>query len=65
MEERKAKTHKGRKILEKRKGLINEDPKIILFIRGTKSNDVLNTCMKELVFFIYARFIGIMEWVFC
>jgi len=49
MEERKARTHKGRKILSKRRGVINEDPKNILFIKGNKTNEVVTGCMKELV----------------
>jgi len=52
MEERKAKTHKGRKILEKRRGLINEEPKNTLLIKGNKINDVVVNCMKDLVLFV-------------
>eukprot|EP00826_Nyctotherus_ovalis_P050520 TRINITY_DN6196_c0_g1_i4.p1 TRINITY_DN6196_c0_g1~~TRINITY_DN6196_c0_g1_i4.p1 ORF type:complete len:302 (+),score=73.43 TRINITY_DN6196_c0_g1_i4:131-1036(+) len=48
MEDRKAKTHKGRKILEKRRGLINEEPKNILLLKGNKTNEVVTNCMKEL-----------------
>ena len=49
MEEKKAKTHKGRKILDKRRGQINEDPKGILLIRGNKSNENVTGCIKEMV----------------
>lgn len=49
MEDRKAKTHRGRKILEKRRGLINEEPKNILLVKGNKTNEVVTSCMRELV----------------
>ena len=62
MEGRKAKTHKGRKILEKRKGVINEDPKAMLFIKGSKTSETLTSCMKELVHLIALIVVGKMVW---
>jgi ribosome production factor 2 len=49
MEERKARTHKGRKILDHRKGVVNEGEKAILFMRGNKTNNVVGDCLRELV----------------
>lgn len=44
----KAKTHKGRKILDKRKALIKENPKRSVIMKGRKSSELLNTLLREL-----------------
>ncbi len=49
MDDRKASTHKGRKIIDKRRGMINEEPKSMLVLRGNKTNEGITSCMKELV----------------
>ena len=44
----KAKTHKGRKILEAKAPKIFENPKTSIFIKGNKSSEVINMLLKEL-----------------
>jgi hypothetical protein len=63
MENRKARTHKGRKILEQRRGLINEGPKVKILIRGNKTNENVTGCMKDLVntFLITNRLNGVAQ----
>lgn len=46
--ENKAKTHKGRKILDKRKALIKENPKRSVIMKGRKSSELLNSLLREL-----------------
>lgn len=46
-EERKAKSRKGKKILESREPKLEEGPKRTLFIRGAKSSDELRGLMQE------------------
>lgn len=55
METRKAKTHKGRKVLDRKRGIIKEGPKSILFIRGGKTNEVVTGCIKDLVNTIWQK----------
>ena len=43
-----AKTHKGRKILERRAAKVVENPKRSIIIKGRKGSDTLNTLMREL-----------------
>jgi hypothetical protein len=43
-----AKTHKGRKILEKRAPKILENPKKSIIMKGKKSSEVLNQLLREL-----------------
>jgi hypothetical protein len=44
----KAKTHKGRKLLDKKKPLIKENPKRSVIMKGRKSSEVLNSLLREL-----------------
>ena len=44
----KAKTHKGRKILEKKKALLKENPKRSVIMKGRKSSELLNKLLREL-----------------
>ena len=44
----KAKTHKGRKVIESRAPKITENPKRSLIIKGRKSSETLNVLMREL-----------------
>lgn len=46
--DKKAKTHKGRKLLEKRQPKLVENPKKSFFMKGRKSSDTLNHLMREL-----------------
>ena len=46
--EKKGKTHKGRKILERRAPKILENPKKSIFMKGKKSSEVLNQLLREL-----------------
>ena len=43
-----AKTHKGRKILERRAPRLVENTKKSVFMKGKKSSEVINTLMREL-----------------
>lgn len=45
---KKAKTHKGRKELEKRAPKLVENPKRSILMKGKKSSELLNTLMREL-----------------
>jgi len=45
---RKAKTHKGRKIMESREAKLIEDPKLSIFLKGTKTSQVCMDLMKDL-----------------
>lgn len=45
---KKAKTHKGRKVLEARAPKLIENPKTAIFIKGNKSSNLINQIMKEL-----------------
>lgn len=45
---KKAKTHKGRKILEGKAPKLIENPKTAIFIKGKKSSSVVNQILKEL-----------------
>jgi hypothetical protein len=49
MTDRKAKTHKGRKILEAKLPKVYEDPKNSLFINTSNSNEILRMVMNDLV----------------
>lgn len=49
MEDRKAKTHKGRKYLESKQPKVFEDPKNSLFINTSNSNEILRMVMNDLV----------------
>ncbi len=51
MENRKAKTHKGRKILESKLPKIFEDPKNSLFVNTANSSEILRMVMSDLVIF--------------
>ena len=44
----RAKTHKGRKILERRQAKVFENPKRSIIIKGRKGSETLNTLMREL-----------------
>ena len=44
----KAKTHKGRKLIERRQPKVIENPKKSIIMKGRKSSDTLNVLMKEL-----------------
>jgi hypothetical protein len=44
----KAKTHRGRKVMEYREPKIVENPKSSVMIKGTKSSDLLNNLIKDL-----------------
>ena len=44
----KAKTHKGRKIIEKRAPKVAENPKRCMFMKGRKSSGTINSLMKDL-----------------
>lgn len=44
----KAKTHKGRKILEKKQSLLKENPKRSVIMKGRKSSEILNNLLREL-----------------
>jgi hypothetical protein len=46
---KKAKTHKGRKVLEDRLPKAIEDPKLSLFINTANSNEILRMVMNDLV----------------
>ncbi len=43
---KKAKTHKGRKILEERKGVEVELPKFSISLKGNKSSEVINDILQ-------------------
>jgi ribosome production factor 2 len=45
---RKAKTHKGRKILEAKMPKLVENPKSSVFLKGNKTSEVVNKVLKEL-----------------
>lgn len=45
---KKAKTHKGRKILELRMPKVVENPKKSIVMKGKKSSEILNTLLREL-----------------
>ena len=45
---KKAKSHKGRKLLENREPKIIENPKTAIFVKGNKTSNVINQVMKEL-----------------
>lgn len=44
----KTKTHKGRKILEKKSAKLIENPKRSIILKGKKSSETLNQLMREL-----------------
>ena len=44
----KAKTHKGRKMLERREAKVIENPKKSIIMKGRKGSEVLNTLMREI-----------------
>jgi ribosome production factor 2 len=44
----KAKTHKGRKMLEKKQPLMKENPKRSVIMKGRKSSEILNSLLREL-----------------
>ena len=44
----KAKTHKGRKILQKREPKAAENPKRCMIMKGRKSSKTMNTLLKDL-----------------
>ncbi len=52
MADRKAKTHKGRKIIESKQPKVYEDPKNSLFINTSNSNEILRMVMNDLVIYI-------------
>ncbi|XP_049765781.1 ribosome production factor 2 homolog [Schistocerca serialis cubense] len=45
---KKAKTHRGKKILQSRESKLIEDPKETLFLQGRKTSQTVLTCMKDL-----------------
>lgn len=47
--ERKAKTHKGRKILAEREAKIEEGPRKTLFLKSTKTSETISKISRELV----------------
>ena len=49
IEERKAKTHKGRRFLDKYKPKLNEDPKKCLLLKGSKTTQQVTDVMEYLV----------------
>ena len=49
MMERKAKTHKGKVLLQKYQPQINEQLRNTVFLRGTKSSDKISNVMQFLV----------------
>ena len=44
----RAKTHKGRKLLDKKKPLLKENPKRSVIMKGRKSSELLNNLLREL-----------------
>jgi hypothetical protein len=46
---RKAKTRRGKKALEKRAPLVNENVKSAMFLRGPSTDAVIVQCLKDLV----------------
>jgi ribosome production factor 2 len=46
---KKPKSHKGKKHLESKAGKVLEDPKRPIFIKGGKSTETVNQCLKDLV----------------
>ena len=45
---KKAKTHKGRRILDNRAPKLIENPKTAIFIKGNKTSSTVNSLMTEL-----------------
>ena len=48
---RKPKTKRGKRALEEREAKINENTKTALFLRGTKTSEVVSQAMKDFVRF--------------
>ncbi len=44
---KQAKTHKGRKVLEKRESKLIENPKRCIIMKGRKSSQTINDLLKE------------------
>jgi hypothetical protein len=51
IEDRKAKTHKGRRFLDKYKPKTNEDPRQCLILKGNKTSERVTRLMDYLVLF--------------
>lgn len=51
IEHRKAKTHKGRRHLDKFKPKLEEDPKKCLILKGNKTSEMVTKTMEYLVEF--------------
>lgn len=49
IEDRKAKTHKGRRFLDKYKPKLHEDPKRCLILKGSKTTQQVTDAMEYLV----------------
>lgn len=49
IEEKKAKTHKGRLYLKQKEAKLEEDPKECLFINTNKSTEILRMVLTDLV----------------
>ena len=45
---KKASSHKGRKILEKRESKVKENPKRCMIMKGRKSSKTINDLLKDL-----------------
>ena len=45
---RKASTHRGRKIMEKREAKLIENPKRMMIMKGRKSSQTINDLMKDI-----------------
>jgi ribosome production factor 2 len=58
---RQPKTKKGRKIIENRKGKVEEDPRQTLFIRGPKSSDNVRLFMNEMVIISFKLYFDSIE----
>jgi hypothetical protein len=52
IEHKKAKTHKGRRHLDKYKPKLNEDPKQCLILKGNKTSERVKRAMEYLVAYL-------------
>jgi len=48
---RKAKTARGHRVMEDREPKVVENTKQAMFIKGTKTSEVVNSAMADLVFY--------------
>ena len=54
-------SHKGRIFLEKREPKVVEDPKQILFLKGKKSNEIVNSTLHELMALVRSQSINFLS----